>query len=965
MRLTALPSLPSASRSLVGALVVLLALLLRVPGAHAQDDAIKENDNDLGRTTRTFAIRNAKIVQSPGHVIEHATIVMRDGLIAAVGTDVPIPFDARVIEGDSLVVYAGFIDGLSHAGLVQPKAETNLPRVPKPGDPPNDRAGIQSDRDVRNMLQPGDPSVDSLRMAGFTVAQVMPYGLMLPGNSAIVTLSGDKPGDMVLRGDASLGARFAPADDIYPATSMAIMAKFRQMYREAGRRKGLSGLYSENPGGMQRPVFDPTLSAFYPVIDGAKPVMFQVTSPLDVYRALALQKDLGFQLMLGGLKEAYDIEPLLKQHNLPLFLSLDLPKEKKSTPPAAADTSKKKADTASKSADTSVSNFFAERRRADTWRDVPDEQNWLTRQQRARRRIFFGTPAILHRGGVRFGFSTADMKLGDIRENLRLMIANGLSEDDALAALTVDAARMLGLEKTLGTVERGKMASVVVTSGNYFNEKSQVRYVFADGRMYEYNRPQAPAPGAKPDSTRSDSSKTSVAAAAPAQDTLVPNPALAQRRDAGKRGNLLIRNGTVLTVTNGTLENTDVLVRDGKIAAIGKGLSAPSGAETIDAGGMFVMPGIIDAHSHIAISDVNEWTNPVTAEVWTGDVLDPYDIALYRALAGGVTTSHVMHGSANVIGGQCETIKHRYGTTDPEGLVMEGAPRTIKFALGENPTRVHGRGFGVHPNTRMGVEDVFRRAFTEARRYMQAKDRYEKEKKSNPRATGPEYNLRMETLAAILRGEIIIHCHSYRADEILMLMRVLHDFGVKRITFQHVNEGFKVAPELAQFGAMASVFSDWWAYKFEVYYSTAYNATILTRNGVVTSINSDSPELDRHLYHEAAKTMKYGGLSRDEALKLVTINPARQLGIDDRVGSLEVGKEADIAIFNAHPLSIYAICQKTIVDGVIRFDRDKDPDDMRMNIDLMRPVDASRVWKGDVDECMRGTQAFHQLIMGE
>ncbi|MEP7218219.1 MAG: amidohydrolase [Bacteroidota bacterium] len=428
------------------------------------------------------------------------------------------------------------------------------------------------------------------------------------------------------------------------------------------------------------------------------------------------------------------------------------------------------------------------------------------------------------------------------------------------------------------------------------------------------------------------------------------------RRDAGKRGTLLIRNGTVLTVTKGTFERTDVLVRNGKIERIGEGLSAPAGTDTIDATGMFVMPGIIDAHSHIAIDDVNEYTNPVTPEVWVGDVVDPYDIAIYHALAGGVTTSHVMHGSANVIGGECETIKHRYGTVDPEGLVMEGAPRTIKFALGENPTRVHGRGFGVHPSTRMGVEDVFRQSFTQAKRYMEAQGRYEKEGKKDPHATPPRYDLRMETLAAILRGEIIVHCHSYRADEIVMLMNVFRDFGIKRLVFQHVNEGFKVAPELAQFGAMASVFADWWAYKLEVYYSTAYNASILTRNGVTTSINSDSPELDRHLYHEAAKTRKYGGLTEDEALALITINPAKELGIDDRVGSLEVGKEADIAIFSAHPLSIYAIPQKTIVDGVVRFDRANDPDDMRLNIDTKTSVETATIYHTEADRCMHGTE---------
>lgn len=404
-------------------------------------------------------------------------------------------------------------------------------------------------------------------------------------------------------------------------------------------------------------------------------------------------------------------------------------------------------------------------------------------------------------------------------------------------------------------------------------------------------------------------------------------------------GDLLVRNATVLTITNGTLENTDVLIQDGIITALGEQLSASQEIPVIDATGMYVMPGIIDAHSHIGISNVNESSAPVTAQVSVGDVLNPYSIAIYRALAGGVTSSHVMHGSANVIGGRNETIKHRWGLLDPDELRMAGAPRTIKFALGENPTRVHGRGNNKRPASRMGVEYVLRETFAKAQRYQEAWAQYEENAKTNRRAIPPAYNSQLEVMADILNGDILIHCHSYRADEILMLLGVLEDFGVDQITLQHVNEGFKIAPELAEFGASASVFADWWGYKFEVYYSTAYNAAILTRNGVLTSINSDSGELNRHLYHEAAKSQKYGDLSDDEALALITINPAIQLGIGDRIGSIEVGKEGDLAIFDRHPLSVYAINQKTVVDGIVYFDIEADTDDMRLIVDPESTVD--------------------------
>lgn len=430
-----------------------------------------------------------------------------------------------------------------------------------------------------------------------------------------------------------------------------------------------------------------------------------------------------------------------------------------------------------------------------------------------------------------------------------------------------------------------------------------------------------------------------------------------------ERGTVLIKNGTVLTITKGIQENSDVLIKDGKIAQIGKNIAAPAGAKVIDATGHHVMPGIIDAHSHLALDAVNEATTPVSAMVWEGDDLDPLDIAMYRAVAGGVTISHAMHGSANAIGGQCQIIKHRYGTVDPKVLMMEGAPRTIKFALGENPTRVHGNnGAGLVPNTRMGVEFVIRQAFSEGKEYMEGWNKYNASKNQKGfRGAPPKYDLRMETIAAILRGEIIIHCHSYRADEIYMLLKVCKDFGIKRLVFQHVNEGFKVAPELAAQGAMASVFADWWAYKFEVYYSTAYNAAILTRNGVVTSINSDDAELTRHLYHEAAKTQKYGGLTDEEALSLITINPAKQLGIDSRVGSLEAGKDGDVVIFKGHPLSVYAVPVYTIIDGVVKFDKAKDPDDMRLYIDPKQTIDITdAVFEEESshthDECMKNAE---------
>lgn len=402
------------------------------------------------------------------------------------------------------------------------------------------------------------------------------------------------------------------------------------------------------------------------------------------------------------------------------------------------------------------------------------------------------------------------------------------------------------------------------------------------------------------------------------------------------KGDVLIRNGLVKTITGGDLPETDVLVRNGVITRIGQGLEAPAGVSVIDATGKVVMPGIIDAHSHLNTVSTNEGTNPVTSEVTMYESINPNAVSIYRALAGGVTSINLMHGSANVIGGRNATLKLRYG--QPQGAMrFQDAPQTIKFALGENPTRVHGQGSGIQPRTRMAVEQVIRDHFDAAIDYRRNREAYLSRKAAydrRPRGVPPvpvAKNLRLEVLADILDGKILVHCHSYRADEILMLVRVFNDYGVRNYTFQHANEAFKVAPELAQHGAMASVFADWWAYKFEVYYSTAYNATILNANGVVTSINSDSNELIRHLNHEAAKAVRYGGTTPEEALRMITLNPAKQLGIDSMVGSLEVGKHADIGIWSGDPLSMYSINEMTLIDGVVYFDRENDPSDMRLD----------------------------------
>jgi imidazolonepropionase-like amidohydrolase len=397
---------------------------------------------------------------------------------------------------------------------------------------------------------------------------------------------------------------------------------------------------------------------------------------------------------------------------------------------------------------------------------------------------------------------------------------------------------------------------------------------------------------------------------------------------AGADSVILIQNATILTVSHGIIEKGSILIRDGKIAELGSSIKAPTGARVIDATGQFVMPGIIDCHSHIAIEGgVNEGSVSVSSIANIAEVLDSDDVGIYRDLAGGVTTANILHGSANSIGGQTIVIKLRWGQPAAK-LPFEGALPGIKFALGENPKRSNFSFPGQpkrYPATRMGVEETIRGAFTEAQDYKNSWEAYRKRISGGEKnALPPRRDLRLEPLVEVLNGKRYVHAHCYREDEILMLLRVAKEFGFKVRTFQHVLEGYKVADELAAAGAGASTFSDWWAYKVEAYDAIPYNAAIMTKRGVVVSVNSDDAAEATHLNQEAAKSMKFGGLTHDEALKLVTINPAMQLGIDKQVGSIEVGKDADLVIYDHDPLSAYAVAQKTIIDGRVLFDRDKD-----------------------------------------
>ena len=395
-----------------------------------------------------------------------------------------------------------------------------------------------------------------------------------------------------------------------------------------------------------------------------------------------------------------------------------------------------------------------------------------------------------------------------------------------------------------------------------------------------------------------------------------------------------ITNATIMTASHGTIQRGTIIIRDGKIAAIGENLDVPSGAQVIDGTGRYVTPGIIDAHSHTAAEAINEGTQSVTAEVRMSDVLRQDGVSLYRQLAGGVTSANVLHGSANTIGGQNVTIKFRYGLP-ADSLVFREAPQGIKFALGENVRQTNSNPQPGqqrrYPFTRMGVEETLRDAFTRAQRYQAEWRSYRTDsttwaRNRNTRTRGlepiaPARDLELDALVEILEGRRLVHAHSYRSDEILMLIGVAREFNFRIQTFQHVLEGYRVADEIAAINAGASTFADSWAYKMEAFDAIPHNASLMAERGVLTTINSDSDERARRLYQEAAKAMHYGGTSEEEALRMITLNAARQLGVAEHTGSIDVGKDADIAIFNGHPFAPTSRVEMTLVDGRVFFDR--------------------------------------------
>jgi len=1069
--LATLDRIPPASR-LRQALPILALVLALLPGG-AVPQAAGPTQRSAGFEVECIAIRNARVVVKPGVELDSATVVIRRGLIESVGKDIAAPADARVIDGKGSVVYAGFIDAArddlwnrESGPQPQKRRSPESGRFAFAGMPEDNRRGITPEFQVASELTVSS-SADSLRKLGFTTAHAIRAEPILGGEGCVVALSDAPPRESLLPAarfqslDMSPPSRSgsrsgdSPSPDqpsrrtvsqeegySYPTVGLGVFAHLRQALLDAERYRKHQALYSKGIESVARPPKDEVLEAINDLLEGRSTALFRAESADRIDRALDFAAEFHIKPVLWGGHDAAERVERIRDAGTPVVFEIDFGDSPEEI---------EKKNKLKKPEDGKLADEFASPQRVRESRQA----DWNLR---------VSGPAKIAAAKVPFAFSTKNLKEGELFSNLRKAIKEGLSKDDALAGLTTNAAAILGLGDRAGTLEKGRWGNVVVLSKPLEQEGTKVRYVVADGYLFEYakddsRKDDAPA-GDKVDDLPADASvlagewkvaiaagemtttegtlslkssgsrfegeftsptgsgrvlggslagdnvkfrveigagskqielkfsgkrsgakdepklegtlespfgapakwsakkapSTAVAKAdskkpdekpavklaldddsdkagktAPKADLPTETPADRRQRHVKPTGNLFLKSGTIITGMGDVLKNSSILVRAGKIAAIGKDLTPDEGMEVVDLAGLWVMPGMIDTHSHIMLrgntSGINESSESITCEVRVGDVLQSDDPNEYRALAGGLTTVRLLHGSANSIGGQHAIVKLKVGETAKNHL-MPDVPPGVKFALGENVKFRTGR----FPNTRLGVEATIKRAFYEGLDYRREWMHYEEARKAaGDKAEDllpPRRDLRLETLAAIVSGENFIHSHCYRADEILMLLRATEEVGVRVRSLQHVLEGYKIAPEIAAHGASCSTFSDWWAYKIEAYDAVPYNTTVLNKAGINTVIKSDDAELMRHMNLEAAKSLRYGNMPWQDAIRMVTVNPAKELGIFDRVGSIEVGKDADFAIFNGHPFNGFSRCELSIIEGNVIFQRAKQPSAM-------------------------------------
>ncbi|MFT7588485.1 MAG: imidazolonepropionase-like amidohydrolase [Limisphaerales bacterium] len=938
-----------STRYLLSMLAILLTSALIAQGSFPVNGAWDSR-------TGLHAFTNATITTSPGNTIENATLLIRDGKIEAVASNVSVPKEAVVHDCTGEYIYPSFIDIFSTSGIAE-KQEREREEEYEQLNSERDGAwgwneALMPEFSAASNYKINSESNAAMRKAGFGAVVTHRRDGISRGTGAAILLTDESENNAILKEDVAsfLSFRKGTSTQEYPSSLMGAIALLRQTY--------LDGQWYTK----QDKEFNLSLEAWNEI--QSLPQVFEVQNHLSILRADKLGDEFGKNYIIKSNGSEYRRIDAIKAAGNSLIVPLNFPEAYAVSDPF----------------DAELVSYV-------------EMKHWEMAPHNA---------GLLSEAGIEFALTTHGLESpAEFMDAIHKAIEHGLGWEAAMASLTTIPARLLKLDGQLGTLEAGKTANFLRMSNELFHKEATIYENWVNGHRHSFNNPDATdysgnyelKVGTKTWTLEIDgdagshgytlkkdtlelkatikadgdmlaiafeddiekwrlsgwafgnefkgkgqdvsgnwiswSAKKTAEAEAEVEEESETAEELPAAGDmvypfqaygwlnAPAQEHVVFRNATVWTNgSDGILENTDVMVKDGKITRIGNDLAAV-GAREIDATGKHLTSGIIDEHSHIAISSgVNEGTQASSAEVRIGDVINSEDVNIYRQLGGGVTAAQLLHGSANPIGGQSAIIKLRWGSL-PEEMKFEGADGFIKFALGENVKQSNwGNDYRVRfPQTRMGVEQVYFDAFTRAQEYGVQK------------AAG-DPNLRtdldLEALLEIVNSERFITCHSYVQSEINMLMKTAEAFGFRINTFTHILEGYKVADKMAEHGAGGSTFADWWAYKYEVIDAIPYNAAIMNEMGVTVALNSDDAEMARRLNQQAAKAVKYGGASQEDAWKMVTLNPAKLLHIDDRVGSVEKGKDADIVLWSANPLSMYSRAESTWIDGKEYFNLAKD-----------------------------------------
>ncbi len=929
-----------------------------------KNDAVKAEGN-----TNYTVLKNAKIHVDPNTVINNGMLAVKDGKVTAVGKTVQVPANSVVIDLKGKEVYPSFIDLYTHFGIEKPKSNGGSPYS---GNPQYDasREGyywndhIRPETSALETFEYDAKEAENLRKLGFGVVNThMPDGIVR-GTGMLVALNSEgTEGDRIIDQESAQYLSFeksAKSKQVYPTSIMGAIALLRQTYLDAD-------WYAKGNTDTK----DLALEAFNKNRNLVQ--IFKTDNLLDELRADKVGDEFNIQYVIVGTGKEFERLDAIKSTNATYIVPVDFPQPFDVEDPYMASYSslgdmkewnqapanlKMMAD---KGIPFTLTSYDTKEFKENLLKAVAyglDREKALAALTTVPAKIlgqedqlgtlkegawanfiitsgdYFDKETTLYENWVQGKRSVIeDMNVVNLKGNYNIAVGGNTYS----VKITGEPTK----PKTEVKLNNNKIGSKVIYKNNWLNlllsspDTTKVEFtrlsakipedaknfsgkaILGNGSETVFTATRTGDASEEKDKKGKDKEQPDV------QPVTFPNMAYGFE-NLPKQQDILFKNATVWTnEVEGIVENTDVLVRDGKISKIGKDLSA-RGATVIDATGKHLTTGIIDEHSHIAASAVNEAGHNSSAEVRMEDVVDPDDIGIYRNLAGGVTTMQLLHGSANPIGGQSAILKMKWGH-GPEEMILDNSPKFIKFALGENVKQANWSSNSRFPQTRMGVEQVFVDYFTRAKEYEKLKN------------SGKPYrkDIEMETVLEILNGERHITAHSYVQSEINMLMKVAEQYGFNVNTFTHILEGYKLADKMAEHGVGGSTFSDWWAYKYEVKDAIPQNAAIMHEAGVTVAINSDDAEMSRRLNQEAAKSVKYGGISEEEAWKFVTLNPAKLLHIDDRVGSIKEGKDADLVLWNDHPMSVYAKPEKTLIEGVVYFDLERDRE-LRQKIDRQK-----------------------------